>query len=147
MRFASKVAAALAALLALLATVTHGQEIIVIAHPNTKIPVSDLRDVYLGETQYAGSTRIVAVHNSALQSEFTQRVLGMDAAKYRNWWTKKAFRDGLNPLQIVATDVEVIEFIKANPGAIGYIDGAQRVNDLLVIQRIPNSQYKDRERR
>jgi hypothetical protein len=123
------------------------QEILVIAHPSTRVPPDGLKDIYLGETSFSGSARLHAVHNANLQSEFTQRALGMNPVKYRAVWTKKSFREGLNPLPVRSTDSEVIEFVKANAGALGYVESTQGYSDLVVIQRIPISGAREREHR
>jgi hypothetical protein len=58
---------------------------------------SDVRDLFLGEKQFAGSLKLVPVGNSAAQALFLDKVLKMNAAKYAMTWAKKSFRDGLNP--------------------------------------------------
>ena len=45
----------------------------------------------------------------------------MDAAKYNNIWTKKSFRDGLTPPAVKSSDIEVSEYVKRTPGAVGYV--------------------------
>jgi hypothetical protein len=61
------------------------------------------------------------VDNSSAQAEFLARVVKLDAAKYDSLWTKKSFRDGLNPPPVKASDAEVIAVVKANPNAVGYL--------------------------
>ena len=81
----------------------------------------DVKDAYLGEKQFQGSTRLVPVDNAAANSVFLSRVLRMSGARYSASWTKKAFRDALNPPDIKAGDAEVLDFVKRTPGAIGYV--------------------------
>ena len=96
----------------------------VIANSALSLSASDVKDVFTGEKQLAGSTKIVPVDNAAAQSDFLAKVLKMDATKYQTAWTKKSFRDGLTAPAVKATDAEVVEFVKHSPGAIGYISGA-----------------------
>lgn len=97
---------------------------VVITHPAVTLAADDVRDVFLGEKQVAGSVKLVPVDNAAAQPAFLAQVMKLDAAKYATTWTKKSFRDGLNPPAVKATDVEVIDFVKRTPGAVGYVSAA-----------------------
>lgn len=96
-------------------------DVFVIAHPSAAISQAEVRDVFLGEKQFAGSTKLVPVDNGAAQEEFLGKALKMEGAKYNSTWTKKSFREGLNPPAIKSGDLEVIEFVKRNAGAVGYV--------------------------
>jgi len=93
----------------------------VICNSGLTIASGDVKDVYTGEKQMAGSTRIVPVDNSAAQADFLSKVLKMEAGKYQTAWTKKSFRDGLSAPAVKSSDAEVIEFVKKTPGAVGYV--------------------------
>ena len=103
------------------ATVAQAADLVVIANPSLTLTGGDVREIYLGEKQFAGSVRLAPVDNSAAQEEFLRRVLSMEAAKYNATWTKKGFRDGVNPPSAKSNDLEVIDFVKRTPGAVGYI--------------------------
>lgn len=96
-------------------------EVFVIAHPSAAIGAGDVRDIYLGDKQFAGSTKLVPVDNGPAQEEFVGKALKMESAKYNSAWTKKSFREGLNPPAVKSGDLEVIEFVKRTPGAVGYV--------------------------
>jgi hypothetical protein len=36
-------------------------------------------------------------------------------------WTKKSFREGINPPPVKSGDTEVADFVKKTPGAVGYV--------------------------
>jgi ABC-type phosphate transport system substrate-binding protein len=111
-----------AALLLLLASqVASAEDIVVISNSETAVSADEIRDIFLGEKQFAGGTKLVVIDNAALQDGFLSKVLHMDAAKYNGIWTKKSFRDGLTPPAVKSGDAEVIEYIKRTPGAIGYV--------------------------
>lgn len=99
-------------------------DIYVICNSGVKLDASEVRDVFLGEKQFAESVRIMPVDNFAAQPEFLSRVIKLNASKYNTTWTKKSFRDGVNPPPLKASDAEVIEFVKRTPGAIGYVSNA-----------------------
>jgi ABC-type phosphate transport system substrate-binding protein len=95
--------------------------VVVIANSDVSVSADEVRDIFLGEKQFAGSTKLVVIDNAAMQSSFLSQVMHMDAAKYNGIWTKKSFRDGLTPPAVKSGDAEVIEYIKRTPGAIGYV--------------------------
>ena len=99
-------------------------DVYVIANPAATVSAGDIKDIYLGEKQMSGSTKLVPVDNSAAQSEFLSKVLELDTGKYDSLWTKKSFRDGVNPPAVKSSDAEVISAVKANPGGIGYVSSA-----------------------
>jgi ABC-type phosphate transport system substrate-binding protein len=98
--------------------------VVVISNSNISVSADDVRDIFLGEKQFDGDTKLIVIDNAAMQSRFLSQVMHMDAAKYNGIWTKKSFRDGLTPPAMKSGDAEVIEFIKRTPGAIGYVSSA-----------------------
>jgi ABC-type phosphate transport system substrate-binding protein len=98
--------------------------VVVIANPDVSVTADDVRDIFLGEKQFAGSIKLIVIDNAAMQSAFLSQIMNMDAAKYNGIWTKKSFRDGLTPPAVKSGDAEVIEFIKRTPGSIGYASRA-----------------------
>ncbi|HEX6706572.1 MAG TPA: hypothetical protein VF169_17570 [Albitalea sp.] len=99
-------------------------ELFVIGNGIPGMSAEEVKEVFLGEVQFAGSLRLLPIDNAVVQADFLGRVLKMTPARYAATWTKKAFRDGLNAPPLKATDAEVIGFVKANPGAIGYVGAA-----------------------
>ena len=104
-----------------LSTLAAAGDVYVIGHSDVNIAAGDVRDVYLGEKQHVGGVKLVPVDNASLQGQFLEKALKMDSAKYTSQWTKKAFRDGANPPPVKGSDAEVISFVKATAGAVGYV--------------------------
>jgi hypothetical protein len=96
-------------------------DLVVISNSGVKLAVADVRDVFLGEKQFADSVKLVPVDNSALQADFLAKAVKMEAGRYSTAWTKKAFRDGIAAPAVKSGDAEVIEFVKRTPGAVGYV--------------------------
>ena len=99
-------------------------DLYVIAHPATRLAAGDVREVFLGEKSFSESARLTPVDNFAAQPEFLSRVIKLEPGKYSTVWTKKSFRDGVNPPPLKSSDAEVIEFVRRIPGAIGYVSNA-----------------------
>lgn len=96
-------------------------DIYVITGAGTQLSGAEVRDVFIGEKQFAGSVKLLPVDNASAQEAFLEKVVKMEKQKYTSTWTKKSFRDGLNPPAVKSNDLEVIAFIKKSPGTVGYV--------------------------
>ena len=96
----------------------------VIAHPSVVLSAEEVRELFMGDKQLAGSLRLVPVDNGAQQADFLVKVLQMDPTRYTARWTKKAFREGLSAPMAKGSDAEVAAFVRATPGAVGYVSTA-----------------------
>lgn len=105
----------------------------VVAHPGVSLPADEIRDVFVGDKQSAGSVKLVVMDNSAAQADFLAKVVKVDAAKYASIWTKKGFREGLSPPVVRNSDAEVLAAVKSTPGAIGYVNKAS--GDVKVLSK------------
>lgn len=99
-------------------------DVYVIANAALTLAPDDIRDIYLGDRQIVAGVKLVPVDNGAAQPEFLAKVVKLDAGKYGAIWTKKGFRDGLNPPPVKGSDAEVIAAVKATPGGIGYVSSS-----------------------
>ena len=106
------------------ATISSGfahAELYVIINSATQIGAGDIKDVFTGEKQVSGSTKLIPVDNGAIQEAFLSTVLKLESARYKSIWTKKSFRDGMTAPAIKSGDNEMLEFVRKTPGAIGYV--------------------------
>ena len=96
----------------------------VIAHPSLVLSAEEVRELFMGDKQLAGSVKLVPIDNGAQQADFLVKVLQMDPTRYTARWTKKAFREGLRAPMAKGSDAEVAAFVRATPGAVGYVSTA-----------------------
>jgi hypothetical protein len=115
------IAASLALAGFVLAMPAMAADVYVIANSALALGAEDIRDVFLGDKQIASGTKVIPIDNASLQKDFIEQALKIDGAKYNNIWTKKGFRDGLNPPPVKSGDAEVISAVKSTPGAVGYV--------------------------
>jgi hypothetical protein len=108
-------------------------DVVVVTHAGLTLPPADVRDAYIGEKQIEGGVKLVVFDNASLQKDFLEKVVQVDAAKYASIWTKKGFRDGLNPPAVKSTDAEVLAAVKSTPGAVGYVSKAPA--DVKVVKK------------
>jgi len=123
----------LAALVSLGCAAARGADIYVIANPQVKLSSEDVREIYLGDKEFSGEVRLAPVDNQAALAGFVVKALGMNPQRYSTLWVKKAFRDGLTPPALKATDFEVLEFVKRTRGAVGYLSSVPRDKDVVVV--------------
>ncbi len=111
-------------LVLLLPQLANAADVVIITHPATTISAGDVKDIFLGEKQFSGGTKLIPVDNASMQDSFLTKYLDMTKSKYSSSWTKKSFRDGLTPPAIKSGDAEVIDYIKRTPGSVGYVSSA-----------------------
>jgi ABC-type phosphate transport system substrate-binding protein len=99
-------------------------DLYVTANSALTLSADEVRDVFLGEKQIANGAKLTPMDNASLQPAFLEKVIKTDAAKYSTIWTKKGFRDGLNPPTVKSGDAEMIAAVKSTPGAVGYVSSA-----------------------
>ena len=108
----------------LLPQLAHAADVVVISNSGTTISSGEVKDVFLGEKQFAGSTKLIPVDNASLQADFLSKFMNIAGDKYNSMWTKKSFRDGLTPPAVKTGDADVIDYVKRTPGAVGYVSSA-----------------------
>lgn len=108
-------------------------DVFVVTGASTALTPADVKDVFLGEKQFAGSAKLNVLDNSAAQADFLSKALKMDAARYTSLWSKKSFRDGVTPPAVRGTDADILAAIKANPATVGYVTKAPA--DVKVIEK------------
>jgi hypothetical protein len=96
-------------------------DIFVISNSGTQIASSEIKEVFTGDKQFAGPTKLIPVDNGPAQEAFLSSVLRMETARYNTIWTKKSFREGLVPPTVKSGDNEVADFVRRTPGAVGYV--------------------------
>jgi hypothetical protein len=110
----------------------HAGDLYIACSAGVTLTLADVRDVFLGERQFAGPVKLQPVDNNAEQAEFLAKVLKMDWTKYTTTWSKKSFRDGATPPSTKSGDAEIIEYLKHTPGGCGYLGSAPPAGLTLV---------------
>lgn len=105
----------------LLSSLAHA-ELFVISNSATSIAAGEIKEVFTGDKQLAGSAKLVPVDNASAQESFLSTALKMDVSRYNTIWTKKSFRDGLTAPAVKSGDAEVLDFVRKTAGAVGYVN-------------------------
>jgi ABC-type phosphate transport system substrate-binding protein len=117
-------------------------DLYVIAHKNfsqDSISVAKLRDIYSGDAQYVDQTRVIPLDqdlNTENRTIFYQFAVGRPMAQIISHWSKLIFTGkGQAPISLTG-DASILEFVKKNPNAIGYVNTDTNTDDVKVLQTI-----------
>ena len=113
--------------------------IVVIAHPSVaRVDASTLQRLYTGRSiEVAGIavTVVNAAPGSPVRERFLQQVLGQDNDRYVAYWTVRRHIGKGVPPRDLKTAAEIIDFVLATPGGVGYIAAADLRPGLNVVLR------------
>lgn len=99
----------------------------VIVNPKmtARITTSDVRNIFLGNTQSFpdGSIAIpVALKNGKVRADFFAQTLGKTETQYKAIWSRLMFTGTGQPPRELDTEDEIKKLISLNPNIIGFID-------------------------
>ncbi|MFG6458788.1 hypothetical protein [Roseateles sp. BYS96W] len=113
--------------------------VVVIAHAQVaRVDAPTLQRLYLGRTiELAGSPVVVVNQRSAsdARERFLKLVLNTDEEHYASYWTVRRHVGKGAPPREFASAAELIAYVQATPGAIGYVAAADVKPGLNVIYR------------
>ena len=67
--------------------------------------------------------------DAAVREAFSNAVLGRSTGQMESFWQQQIFSGKDVPPEKKKSDAEVIEFVSANPGAIGYVSAGANLGD------------------
>ncbi|SMO40140.1 substrate-binding domain-containing protein [Gracilimonas mengyeensis] len=107
------------------------------ANATESLSKQEVSDIFLKEkTKWADGTDITPIDlkaQSATRVAFSVEVHGRSVGAIRSHWQQAAFSGaGTAPLER-SSDADVIEFVKANPGAVGYISDGTAADGVKVL--------------
>jgi ABC-type phosphate transport system substrate-binding protein len=113
---------------------------IIIANKNntvTSLSKKEISDLFLKKkTKWADGTTVAPVDlnaNSKTREDFSQQIHGKGTSAIRSFWQQAAFSGTASAPPEKASDAEVIDFVKKNPGAIGYVPASANTDGVKTI--------------
>ena len=95
------------------------------ANPATQIRREALLSIYLGTmTVWKDGKPIAPVDHSMrspVRATFSEKVLGKPLQSVQYHWLRKIAAERVRPPPAKSSDAEVAAYVRANPGAIGYV--------------------------
>ncbi len=126
------------AFVTLLLSTTAFAEVAVIVNSSNSATIneSDISRIFLGKIKkYSTGDKITLINlkkGQAARGEFDKKVLNKSASQVKAYWSKLMFSGKGKPPKELASDKDVLAFVAANPGAMGYVaqgsvDGSVKV--------------------
>jgi ABC-type phosphate transport system substrate-binding protein len=98
----------------------------------------DIARIFMGKMKAfpsGGSIEpINSLSDSAVRSEFEEKVLNKSSSQMKAYWSKLIFSGRGKPPTELASDAEVLKHISANAGAIGYVDAGSVDSSVKVLK-------------
>jgi ABC-type phosphate transport system substrate-binding protein len=107
------------------------------ANPVGELPADAVAKIFLKEsTNFPGGAAATPVEpgkGSPARAEFAKDVLGKSVQQLDTYWQQQIFSGKDVPPASKSSDDDVIAFVKANPGAIGYVSGTAATAGVKVV--------------
>lgn len=113
-----------------------GVAVIVNSANGATIAEDDVSRVFLGKIKTFSTGDTITIvnleYNNAIRNEFEEKVLNKNPSQVKAYWSKLMFSGKGKPPKELASDKDILVFVSANPGAIGYVaegsvDGSVKV--------------------
>lgn len=95
--------------------------------PVSQISETDASNIFLGKkTTWNNGTEInVGILNGgAVHEEILEKVVKKSSSQFETYWKRKIFTGSGQAPSTFAQETELVEFVAATSGAVGYIDAA-----------------------
>lgn len=141
-RPAARTGAAVAALVIMIAASTAiAADIVLIAHPAVGVSEMNRKDVeriFLRRmTTLPSGERARPVDQgaaAAVRRDFCEQVLNRSPQDVDSYWNAQVFSGKAAPPPTAASDQAVVDFVRSNPGAIGYVSPGTSTTGVKVIR-------------
>ncbi|MBK5260180.1 MAG: phosphate ABC transporter substrate-binding protein [Thermoanaerobaculia bacterium] len=95
------------------------------ANPSDSMTREKVADLFLKKATRWESGRVATPVDQSdkrsVRGEFSQKLLVKEVAWVKSYWQKMIFSGRATPPAELSSDGEVLEFVRANPDAIGYV--------------------------
>lgn len=110
------------------------------ANPVRSMTADEVAALYLARTRTFPSGEFALVfdqpRNSELRQRFFKNVANMAIGQVNTYWSRLMFSGQEIPPQALPNEQAVIDIVRRNPGAIGYISTAPKESGLHVVLQI-----------
>lgn len=117
------------------------QDFAVVAHPGVGVDAisrAELADLFLKKkTAWASGQAAVPVDQGAtapLRAAFARSVLGRSTAQVESYWRQRVFAGEAVPPLEKDSDAAVVAFVRATPGAVGYVAAGAATTGVKVLR-------------
>ena len=116
-----------------------GEEVLVIGHPAlSKTDKATLQRIYTGRALSIGQQTVAPINlppGNPVREDFLQICLDQNEEQYTGYWLVRRYvGKGAPPMELGSVD-EVLRYVQATPGAIGYVPVSKLPRGANVIYR------------
>jgi len=116
-------------------------ELAIIVHAKNKIDsltAQQVQDIFLGRSRIFpnGKFALPIDQSSPLRAEFYEKLSGRPVEQINAYWARIMFTGQASPPQQLPDDKAVLQTIRENEGAIGYIDRSQVDKTIRVVLQL-----------
>ena len=89
------------------------------------------------KTKWEDGSKVIPVdlaESSSVRVDFSKAIHGKRVSAIKSYWQKLIFSGRAVPPPMKASDPEVVNFVKANRGAIGYVSADASIADVKVLK-------------
>lgn len=117
-------------------------ELAIIVHIKNKsdsLTARQVQEIFLGRSRTfpTGKFALPIDQSSPLRAEFYQKLSGRPIEQINAYWARIMFTGQASPPQQLPDDKAVLQTVRENEGAIGYIDNSQMDKSIRVMLRLP----------
>lgn len=138
-----KQSALMTGFLLLLSAATCRAELVVIGHPSIEagtLNKSRILNLWLGRINKLPNGEEPRIVDQAIgapaRNSFYSKVCKKTAKQLKAYWAKKSFTRTGSPPAIVAGDAAVLEWVKSNPGGLGYVERSSVNGSVKIIMSV-----------
>jgi ABC-type phosphate transport system substrate-binding protein len=103
----------------------------------SQLTKKQVTDIYMGRAQYfsngSAALKIDAPGSSNLRQSFYENLVEMTLPAVNAYWARLMFSGRATPPMQVPKETDVIQLVKSNPNAIGYIPEGELNQDVKVV--------------
>jgi ABC-type phosphate transport system substrate-binding protein len=103
------------------------------ANPTKQVSKQELSQLFLKKVkQWKDNNEVILpvdlVDNSPIRQKFSEMIHGREVASIKAYWQKQIFSGRGVPPEEKKSDEEVLKYVSENPGAVGYIAEATKID-------------------
>ncbi|WP_225977154.1 hypothetical protein [Paracidovorax avenae] len=109
--------------------------------PLQSVNQNELVAIYTGRTRAfpdgSAATPLDQKRDGPARAEFYQLLTGMDIARINSYWARLHFTGQVRPPQTAEDDTAMLQRLRNDPSAIGYITRPPQDNSVRVVMHLP----------
>lgn len=111
--------------------------IVHVSNPQTTLTQAELSKLFLKKLKIWPQTNIPVLpvdqlETAAVRTQFSEQILGKKIAALKAYWQKEIFSGRSVPPPEKESDAEVLNYVRDNAGAIGYVDPSAEIDTAKV---------------